>query len=385
MIKLLKNANVYVPDPLGNKDILIAGEKICRIQEDLSIYENLPDVKVYDLEGRYVIPGYIDLHVHITGGGGEKGPASRVPESQLSTFLMSGITTVVGLLGTDGITRSVENLVAKARALTEEGITAYALTSFYGYPPSTITESVEKDIVMIPPIIGVKTAASDHRSSNITGEELIRLATSARRAGLLSGAPGLVTIHMGNGKKGLEPIFYALDHSDLPPDKLLPTHMHRNHELAEQGAKLVRRGGYIDFTAGCDDDELLKNAEIVLYTLDQPGVELDHITLSSDAYGSQPRFDANGKCIGLTYASPKFLHKTVQILVKKGLPLERSIRLLTTTPAYLLGKTGIKGCIAVNADADLLVLDDCLEIDGLFAKGQEALWKKELKMKGTFE
>ena len=385
MIKLLKNANVYVPDPLGNKDILIAGEKICRIQEDLSIYENLPDVKVYDLEGRYVIPGYIDLHVHITGGGGEKGPASRVPESQLSTFLMSGITTVVGLLGTDGITRSVENLVAKARALTEEGITAYALTSFYGYPPSTITESVEKDIVMIPPIIGVKTAASDHRSSNITGEELIRLATSARRAGLLSGAPGLVTIHMGNGKKGLEPIFYALDHSDLPPDKLLPTHMHRNHELAEQGAKLVRRGGYIDFTAGCDDDELLKNAETVLYTLDQPGVELDHITLSSDAYGSQPRFDANGKCVGLTYASPKFLHKTVQILVKKGLPLERSIRLLTTTPAYLLGKTGIKGCIAVNADADLLVLDDCLEIDGLFAKGQEALWKKRLKMKGTFE
>ena len=385
MIKLLKNANVYAPDPLGNKDILIAGEKICRIQEDLSIYENLPDVKVYDLEGRYVIPGYIDLHVHITGGGGEKGPASRVPESQLSTFLMSGITTVVGLLGTDGITRSVENLVAKARALTEEGITAYALTSFYGYPPSTITESVEKDIVMIPPIIGVKTAASDHRSSNITGEELIRLATSARRAGLLSGAPGLVTIHMGNGKKGLEPIFYALDHSDLPPDKLLPTHMHRNHELAEQGAKLVRRGGYIDFTAGCDDDELLKNAETVLYTLDQPGVELDHITLSSDAYGSQPRFDANGKCVGLTYASPKFLHKTVQILVKKGLPLERSIRLLTTTPAYLLGKTGIKGCIAVNADADLLVLDDHLEIDGLFAKGQEALCKKRLKMKGTFE
>ena len=385
MIKLLKNANVYAPDPLGNKDILIAGEKVCRIQEDLSIYENLPDVKVYDLEGRYVIPGYIDLHVHITGGGGEKGPASRVPESQLSTFLVSGITTVVGLLGTDGITRSVENLVAKARALTEEGITAYALTSFYGYPPSTITESVEKDIVMIPPIIGVKTAASDHRSSNITGEELIRLATSARRAGLLSGAPGLVTIHMGNGKKGLEPVFYALDHSDLPPDKLLPTHMHRNHELAEQGAKLVRRGGYIDFTAGCDDDELLKNAETVLYTLDQPGVELDHITLSSDAYGSQPRFDANGKCVGLTYASPKFLHKTVQILVKKGLPLERAIRLLTTTPAYLLGKTGIKGCIAVNADADLLVLDDCLEIDGLFAKGQEALWKKELKMKGTFE
>lgn len=298
---------------------------------------------------------------------------------------MNGVTTVVGLLGTDGITRSVENLVAKARALTEEGITAYALTSFYGFPPATITESVEKDIMMIPPIIGVKTAASDHRSSNITGEELIRLATSARRAGLLSGTPGMVTIHMGDGKKGLEPIFYVLDHSDLPPDKLPPTHMHRNQGLTDQGVELVRRGGYIDFTAGCDEDELLKNADIVLYTLDQPGVKLEHITLSSDAYGSQPRFDKNGKCIGLTYASSESLHKTIQILVKKGMPLEQAIRLLTTTPASLLGKTGVKGCIGVNADADLLVLDAGLEIDGLFAKGQTALWKKELKMKGTFE
>lgn len=157
MIKLLKNANVYAPEPLGHKDILIVGEKICSMGEDLRIYENLPDVEVFDLEGKYVIPGYIDMHVHITGGGGEKGPVSRVPESQLSSFLVNGVTTVVGLLGTDGVTRSVENLVAKARALTEEGITAYALTSFYGYPPTTVTGSVEKDIMMIPPIIGVKT------------------------------------------------------------------------------------------------------------------------------------------------------------------------------------------------------------------------------------
>lgn len=385
MIKLLKNADIYAPNPLGHKDILVVGEKICSIEEDLGIYEGLPEVEVFDLGGKRVIPGYIDLHVHITGGGGEKGPASRVPESQLSSFLMNGVTTVVGLLGTDGVTRSVENLVAKARALTEEGITAYALTSFYGYPPVTITESVEKDIMMIPPIIGVKTAASDHRSSNITGEELIRLATAARRAGLLSNTPGFVVIHMGEGKKGLEPVFYALEHSDIPPDKLLPTHMHRNRRLIDEGAELVRRGGYIDFTAGCDDEELIKNADAILYALAQPGVNLEHITLSSDAYGSQPRFDENGKCTGLTYTTPKYLHKTVQVLVQKGMSLENAIRPLTVTPAYLLGKTGKKGCIAVGADADMTILDDRLEIDGLFAKGQKALWEKELKMKGTFE
>ena len=217
MIKLLKNANVYAPEKLGKKDILIEGEKILLMQDSIEGYEGLPGVETYDLEGKIVVPAYIDMHVHITGGGGEQGPASRVPESQLSEFLKNGITTVVGLLGTDGVTRSVENLVAKARALTEEGMTVYTLTSSYGYPPTTLTGSVERDIILVPPMIGVKVAVSDHRSSNPGGEELIALATAARRAGLLSNTPGLVTMHMGDGEGRLDPVFYVLDHSCCRP------------------------------------------------------------------------------------------------------------------------------------------------------------------------
>ncbi len=36
--------------------------------------------------------------------------------------------------------------------------------------------------------------------------------------------------------------------------------------------------------------------------------------------------------------------------------------MLTTTPAVLLGKEGKKGCVAAGADADLLILDENLEI-----------------------
>jgi beta-aspartyl-dipeptidase (metallo-type) len=254
MIKLLKNAQIYAPQYLGKKDILIVGEKIYRIEDSIDGYEGLDGVETFDFKDKIIVPGYIDMHVHITGGGGEQGPSSRVPESQLSMFTTNGITTVVGLLGTDGITRSVENLVAKARALNEEGITAYALTSAYSYPPITITDSVEKDIVMIPPIIGVKVAVSDHRSSNPTGEELIKLATASRRAGLLSNTPGLMTIHMGSGKEGLKPIFYVLEHSDIPPKNILPTHILRTPKLIEEGIQLVQLGGYIDLTTGTNDD-----------------------------------------------------------------------------------------------------------------------------------
>lgn len=385
MIKLLKNANVYAPEPIGMKDILIVDETICRIDDKIEGYEGLPDVETFDLEGKTVVPGYIDLHVHITGGGGEQGPASRVPESQLSVFMENGITTVVGLLGTDGITRSIENLVAKARALNDEGMTAYTLTSAYGYPPITMTGSVEKDIMMIPPMIGVKVAVSDHRSSNPTGEDLIDLATAARRAGLLSNTPGLVTMHMGSGKGRLDPIFYVLDHSDVSPKNLLPTHMLRTPELIDDGVELVRRGGYMDCTAGCTPEEMEYHSDLIMELLSRDGVSADHVTLSSDAFGSQPRFNEIGECIGLTYASPKYLHQTIQALVKRGLPLEEALKILTSTPADLLAKKGVKGCVAEGADADILVLGEGLEIESLFARGKTAVWKGEVLMKGRFE
>ena len=255
MIKLLKNANVYAPEKLGKKDILIEGEKILLMQDTIEGYEGLPGVETYDLEGKTVVPAYIDMHVHITGGGGEQGPASRVPESQLSEFLKNGITTVVGLLGTDGVTRSVENLVAKARALTEEGMTVYTLTSSYGYPPTTLTGSVERDIILVPPMIGVKVAVSDHRSSNPGGEELIALATAARRAGLLSNTPGLVTMHMGDGEGRLDPVFYVLDHSDVPAKNLLPTHILRNPGLIDAGADVLAHGVVLTVLQAADVDD----------------------------------------------------------------------------------------------------------------------------------
>ena len=201
MIKLLKNAQVYSPAPLGKKDVLVIGDKVARIDDSIQGYDGLPEVEVIDLKGKKLLPGYIDIHIHITGGGGEQGFTSRVPESQLSVIVGSGITTVLGLLGTDGITRSMENLIAKAGSYNEEGITAYALTSAYGLPVHTLTGDVEKDVMMIDPIVGVKIAVSDHRSSSPTGEELIKVATAARRGGLLSAKPGLVMMHMGDGKE----------------------------------------------------------------------------------------------------------------------------------------------------------------------------------------
>ena len=384
-MKVLKQGDIYAPEHLGRKDILIEGSRIARIADHIDEYDQIEEVEKVDLGGHILTPGYMDIHVHITGGGGESGPATRVPEASLSVLVRNGITTVVGLLGTDGITRSLENLLAKARAFNEEGITCRILTGAYGYPSPTITGSVERDIALIDLMVGVKIAMSDHRSSNLTGEQLISLATQARRAGMLSGCCGYVTIHMGSGKAGLAPLFYAIDNSDVPVQKFLPTHMGRTRELFEQGLEFVKRGGTIDMTAGLTREELEETADQILSYLMQDPEGLN-MTMSSDAYGSAPRFNEQLECIGLTYASPKSLHQQLKVLVcERGASLEKVLNLLTKNPARVLGLTGVKGTVAEGADADFVVYDDSMDILHVMAGGRKAVWDKEVIMKGTFE
>lgn len=133
------------------------------------------ECEVLDAEGKILTPGFLDQHVHITGGGGEGSFHTRTPELQMSELVENGITTVVGLLGTDGITRSVDNLYAKTRVLCEEGVSAYMLTGAYGYPSPTITGETDRDIVFVNEILGVKLAISDHRAPNVTGDSWFRL------------------------------------------------------------------------------------------------------------------------------------------------------------------------------------------------------------------
>ncbi|MBR3128492.1 MAG: beta-aspartyl-peptidase [Solobacterium sp.] len=383
-MKIIKNAQVYAPAPLGKKDILIEGEKIVRLADAINEYDAIDEVEKIDAGGRTVVPGYLDIHEHITGGGGEGGPTTRVPESQLSVIVGSGVTTVVGLLGTDGISRSLENLLEKTKSYNELGITCFMLTGSYGLPTVTLTGDAERDIMLFSQIIGVKTSMSDHRSSNITGEELIRLATAARRGGLLAGKAGFTCIHMGDSPRKLEPLFYAIDHADVPISKFLPTHMTRNSDLFEDGIEFMKRGGFIDVTAGETMEDNRKVADMLVHAFAEAGY--DNMTMTSDGYGSMPKFNEKKELIGLTYSTPKSLHQLIKVLVKeKDVPLEEALKLLTITPARVINQTGIKGTIAAGADADLIIYDDDMEVNTVFARGRLAVDHKNILMKGKFE
>ncbi len=383
MIKLIKNADVYAPEHIGKKDILIADGRIAAIDESIAGFESSKAVESFDMRGARVAPGYIDMHMHITGGGGEQGFASRVCEANLSEITSAGVTSVVGLLGTDGITRSLENLYAKTCALTEEGITAYMLTGSYAYPSVTLLDSVSRDIALIDKVIGVKLAVSDHRSSQVSTDEFLRVASEARLGGLLSAKAGILVMHMGDGKAKLEKLFYAIDKSEIPIETFLPTHVERTDALTFDAAKFAKLGGNIDFTAG--NIEKGGTARSMIMAMDM-GASIDNFTMSSDAYGSQPKFDKNRNIVSLSYSKPTVLNDEIKLLTGKyGVPLEKALLPLTKNCARVLKKQNVKGGLFVGADADIIVYDDELSIDHVFAKGKLAVYEKKPILHGKFE
>jgi beta-aspartyl-dipeptidase (metallo-type) len=380
MFTILRNANVYAPTPLGTQDVLIADERIQYIAPGIPTPQGVGEVVELDLSGKLLVPGFIDQHVHIIGGGGEGGPATRTPEVQLSSVAAAGTTTIAGILGTDATTRSVETLLAKARALDIEGITTVIYTGAYQLPSPTITGSVRKDIALIDKVVGVgEIAISDHRSSQPQMEELLQVAAEARVGGLLGGKPGLVHLHVGGGSKGLTPLFELLEDSELPIRIFTPTHINRNRMLMEQGAEFARRGGRIDFTAG------LGTSREVMEML-QGGTDPNHITLSSDGNGSEPRFDDRGNLVGLQVASLNTCYLTWSKLIREySIPIDVALKLVTTNVANNLGLDHRKAYIKTGYDADLLVISQGLEIEQVWSRGRCLVRDGKPIVWGTFE
>lgn len=375
MIKLIKNVK-FCSREEGVIDILIAGNKIAEIGKDIN-YDR-KNVTCINGSGKVVIPGYIDQHVHVTGGGGEGGYRNRVPELMLSRCIKGGVTTLVGLLGTDATTRSVENLVAKTKELKEGGLTAYCLTGAYEYPSPTLTGSVKRDIVFVEEVIGVKIAISDHRCSNMSREDLIRLASEARLGGVLSGKPGIVHLHVGAGKGCLDMIMDIVNNEDIPISVFRPTHLGPKLEAALRFADL---GGYIDFTTGTD----IKNtARIVTEALKR--APAGSVTLSTDSNGSMPKWNDKREVIGIGVGEITTLHETVLSMVQdQGVTLSDAIKVCTENVAKALSLYPCKGKIAEGSDADLLLLDERLQIDTVLAGGQIMMQDKEVLRKGVFE
>ena len=372
MIRVIKNAKIFPPKYVGKVDVIFHN-RIIHISKDVNPFFVPFEIEIYDASGLLLLPGLIDPHVHITGGGGEGGFETRTPELKISDCIKNGITTVIGCLGTDGVTRSLENLYAKAKALENEGLNTFIYTGSYRVPPVTFTGSVIKDIVLIDKVIGVgEIAISDHRSSQPTFEEILRIVADARVGGMISGKPGIVNFHVGAGKRGIDYLFEIIQNSEIPIQHLYPTHMSRNKWLFEHGLEFAMKGGVVDLTALQPKNDESSKSEFNTIDAILKAYEnnlLENITISSDGQGSLPKFDEMGNFVGLSVGSVSSVWHTIRKVVEKGLPLEEAIKVSTTNPAKVFKLN--KGRIEKGYDADfVLVNEETLEIVSVVSKGE---------------
>jgi len=371
MLTLFKKAELFDPESIGSKDILVGGKSILAISESIEPPKGV-ETTIIDCSGLRMIPGLIDSHVHITGGGGEGGPATRMPELEISMMIDGGVTTVVGCLGTDGITRTVDSVLMKVKSIRAKGMSAWMYTGAYQVPPPSITGDIARDIALIEEVIGVgEVAVSDHRSSVPTIQELAKLTAHARVAGMIGGKAGVVNIHMGDAHDPFRPLHEIVASSELKYRQFVPTHCNRNDYIFED-AKEYGKQGYVDITTSSYPyymDEEIKPSKALKQLLDS-GVPIEHITFTSDACGSLPGFDPEtGKLVKIEMGYPEsVLREIKEAVVEDGVPFGTAIRVATSNPATILKLQG-KGFIRAGYDADILILDPGFNIIHLMANG----------------
>ena len=377
---LIKNTNLYSPTFLGKKDILISNGKIVAIEDEITKHNVFSEV--WDAQGLTTTPGFIDQHIHVIGAGGKHGFASMTPQLHLGDLIKCGTTSVVGLLGTDGSTRSIKTLYSKIQALNQEGISAYMYTGYYGLDKVYLMNSLQEDMIYIDCVLGCKIAISDIRSSYPSALELLRLLRNVRVGGMLSGKKGILHLHLGALSSKMDLLFEIVENYEFPIEHISPTHVGRTKDLFEQAIIFAKMGGMIDITTGAS--KYTDPYKSVLYALEN-NVSIDNITFSSDGNAGLDKLDDNNNLVGFKSAPfDKNLEEVINLHKLGGVPFEDSLKLITSNPAKNLGLKS-KGHVKNNFDADLCFFDSDLKLSSVIANGKFMMKDGDLAVKGSFE
>ena len=379
----LRNARVFAPQDLGPADCLCWGGRIVAVGPRLRPPPGV-EVETLDARDRLLLPGLIDPHIHIMGSSGGEGPAHRTPDLPVSRITSAGVTTVVSPLGTDSLSRTVPGLLARAAAVTQEGITGYVYTGGWRTPVPTLTGDPQTDLLFLDPVLGVKVALAEPTAPPLSAHDLLLLAHAAILGGRLAGKRAVLHAHIGDRPEGLQPLLDAARASGLPLDRFVATHVNRNPGLYRQALDYARAGGSIDFTTQMRPDRGFSSALPVAKAVAEAlaaGVPPERITLSSDSGSAHLRPDGGG---AYHMVAPDTILQTLREIVGEGLSWDRAAAFSTRNPADLLGLAH-KGRIAEGADADLLLLTPDGDVDRVWAKGRLMVAEGRPVVRGHFE
>jgi beta-aspartyl-dipeptidase (metallo-type) len=354
MFTLIQGGDVYTPEHVGETDVLLVDGKIGKVGTvDRKVVEAVGlDVEVVDARGCLVCPGFIDPHQHLLGGSGERGFATQSPEISLQEICTAGITTVVGTLGVDTTMKTMAGLLAKAKGLNEEGLTAFIWSGGYDVPPASIMKTVREDIMFIPEIIGAgEIAVADERAPDPELHQLGQTVVDAFIGGKLSKKAGLTHIHVGAGKRRLQCLRDLIDceQFEIDPCWLYPTHVGRSAALMREAIALTKLGCSVDIDV--QEEDLAK--WLTFYT--EHNGDLKKLTVSSDA----------------SIKGPMTLFQQIRNCARgHRLPLAKLLALVTSNTADVL-QLDCKGRLDTGRHGDVVIIEkDEFEIVHVLAQGK---------------
>ena len=385
MFKLIKNGTIYAPEPIDEQDILVWGEKIIKIEPNITPPDGFP-CETIDAAGKIIYPGFIDGHVHLLGADDGQGPMGRTHDIAWNDIVESGTTTVVGCLGGSRFVRSLHSLYIKTLELDMMGLSTYMYTGSFVIPPPTLTGEIRKDVYLIPKVIGLKTAISDTTTNHHTWRDLAGISAEVLYGSDIANKHAVIHVHVGRQKTRMDRIFELIDNTGIDPARVIPTHVNRRDpDVIAQAIEYTKMGGIVDLSSLMRREEGtltgLKPDLAVKRMLDEDAV-LENMTMSSDGNVPQPIRDENLNQIGRYIAPLDLNRREIRDMANNGVcGFSDALKIMTTNPAKALGNK--KGRIAEGYDADLVIADgvENMRVEQVYAKGRqlvkdgEAVWK----------
>ena len=387
-IKIFKNGKVVLPNGVCDSAVVVNDGKIIEISENPK-YEG---AEIIDAHGGYILPGFIDIHVHGGGGADFMDGSAEAMETVVSTHLKHGTTSIAPTT----MSAPIEEIMATFstyRKVLERGVCKANLLGLHLEGPfispkmcgaqrlDLIISPTEKEIALLkdnadiisriscaPEVDGVTKMAKALLPEGIQFSMGHTNATYEEAEDAFNGGFTSIT-HMYSATSGFhkvnQKVHIGVTQAGYGIDGLFVELIGDGCHVPKELLRLVARFKSADKVCLVTDAMRAAGTDVTESYLGS--VSPENRVIIEDGVAKLPDRSFFAGSIGTMDRALRFAVLTAKM------PIHEVSRMVSLTPARLLGIDSTKGSIEVGKDADIVMMDENLEIQGVYVNGNPAL------------